>query len=256
MDAHDLVARHGEHAEGIMLAQIALGGEGKFRQVGELLQIVGMHARRIEALAVVRAHSHRRASATISAASAAARRSRRARRSRSDRDPPSWASDPSCCPPEGARSAYSSKCLPSIWREAPRNSAIGRPSWSLTARHRCPSARSARSRAPRRQPVAQPARRDEGDGVVLRHHDAVVGIAGEGEGGIGQREDVAAMADVVAVGVVLLDGEGRRRRARPDASRLMPSHLDASSLAHMASALLRAISSADNVMIAPPQIPG
>ena len=46
MDAHALLARDGEHAEGIGVAQVGLGGEGKAPQVFEPAQIVGMDARR------------------------------------------------------------------------------------------------------------------------------------------------------------------------------------------------------------------
>src|SRR5579862_922536 len=52
---HDLLAPHGEHAERIVLAQIVLGGEGEVAQVGELFQVLGMHAGAL-ALAAIRAH--------------------------------------------------------------------------------------------------------------------------------------------------------------------------------------------------------
>ena len=61
MDAHDLVHRHREHAVGIIRAQVVLGGERKLAQIGELLQIVRMHAGRVERFLVVRARSRRRA---------------------------------------------------------------------------------------------------------------------------------------------------------------------------------------------------
>jgi hypothetical protein len=48
VDARQLLARHGEHAEGVAVAQVLLGGEGKLRQVGQLLQVVGVHARLVE----------------------------------------------------------------------------------------------------------------------------------------------------------------------------------------------------------------
>ena len=54
MDARALLARHGEHAEGIAVAQILLGGEGKLGEVGEVAAIVGMHAGGIELCAVER----------------------------------------------------------------------------------------------------------------------------------------------------------------------------------------------------------
>ncbi len=52
--AHHLLARHREHAERVVVAQVLLGGERELRQVGERLQVVGVHALRVEGLAVVR----------------------------------------------------------------------------------------------------------------------------------------------------------------------------------------------------------
>jgi hypothetical protein len=43
------------------------------------------------------------------------------------------------------------------------------------------------------------------DRVVLGDGDAVVGIAGEGEGAVGEREDEPAMADAVAVQMMRRD---------------------------------------------------
>src|SRR2546430_11968175 len=43
-----------EHPEGIIGAQVGLGGERKLREVRELFQIAGMNARGLECLAVVR----------------------------------------------------------------------------------------------------------------------------------------------------------------------------------------------------------
>jgi hypothetical protein len=51
---HHLLARDGEHREGVTLAQIVLGREGKFFQVVEGLQIVGMHPVRLELVPVMR----------------------------------------------------------------------------------------------------------------------------------------------------------------------------------------------------------
>ena len=58
--AHDLLARHGEQAERIVVAQVGLRGEGKLREVLERPEIVGMHARRVEARACNAARSRRR----------------------------------------------------------------------------------------------------------------------------------------------------------------------------------------------------
>src|ERR1700760_2453592 len=48
MDAPHLLARHGEHAEGIIVAQIGFAGEREAAQIGEALQIARMDARFIE----------------------------------------------------------------------------------------------------------------------------------------------------------------------------------------------------------------
>ena len=88
MDAHDLVHRHGEHAERIVLPQVFLGRERKSREVGELPQIGRMHARCVELLLVVRRRDRRRASARRAGARAAARAARRClpfRSARADR---------------------------------------------------------------------------------------------------------------------------------------------------------------------------
>jgi hypothetical protein len=53
VDAQQLIARHGHQPERVIVAQIALGGERKFAQVVERLQIVGMHAGFVEGLLVV-----------------------------------------------------------------------------------------------------------------------------------------------------------------------------------------------------------
>ena len=53
MNAQHLLARHGEHAEGVVLAQVVLGGEGKLGEILERLQVVRVSACRIEGCAVV-----------------------------------------------------------------------------------------------------------------------------------------------------------------------------------------------------------
>ena len=52
--AHQFFARHREHVEGIIVAQIGLHRERKFGEIGELLEIGGMHAGCIERLLVMR----------------------------------------------------------------------------------------------------------------------------------------------------------------------------------------------------------
>jgi hypothetical protein len=44
VQARHLAARHGEQAEGVVVAQVGLGHEGELGQVGQLLQVVRMHA--------------------------------------------------------------------------------------------------------------------------------------------------------------------------------------------------------------------
>ena len=77
--------RHREHAERIVVAQVLLGREREIREIGEDLQVVGMHAGRVELAPIVRRHYRRRARATIAGARAAARRVRRGWPSRSAR---------------------------------------------------------------------------------------------------------------------------------------------------------------------------
>src|SRR6058998_3905520 len=54
MHAHDSVHGHREHPEGIVGAQVGLGGERKLCEVRGLFQIAGVNARSVEGLAVVR----------------------------------------------------------------------------------------------------------------------------------------------------------------------------------------------------------
>ena len=53
MHAHDLLARHGEHAERIVGAQVVLHRERKLREIVERAQVLRMHAGGAEALAIV-----------------------------------------------------------------------------------------------------------------------------------------------------------------------------------------------------------
>ena len=53
--------------------------------------------------------------------------------------------------------------------------------------------------------VAQPARGEIGNDVVLRHGGLVAAVASIGKGGVGKREGDATVADGVAVGVVRFD---------------------------------------------------
>ena len=53
MNAGELLARHGEHAGWVIVAQILLYREGKFGKIGKLLQIIGVHTGSIKSLLVV-----------------------------------------------------------------------------------------------------------------------------------------------------------------------------------------------------------
>ena len=54
VDADQLFARHRKHVEGIIVAQVGLHREREFGEIGELPEIGGMHAGRIERLPVMR----------------------------------------------------------------------------------------------------------------------------------------------------------------------------------------------------------
>ena len=86
VDADHLFARHGEHAERVVGPQILLGRERELREVGQLPQVVGMHAGRVEGLRGSARPARRRGRATCrSRVESAARRSRRDSHARSDR---------------------------------------------------------------------------------------------------------------------------------------------------------------------------
>ena len=54
MDADQLFARHREHVEGVIVAKVGLHRERELGEIGELPEIGGMHAGRIECLPVMR----------------------------------------------------------------------------------------------------------------------------------------------------------------------------------------------------------
>ena len=111
--------------------------------------------------------------------------------------------------------ALSGRWVPLTVREWPRNSAMGSPFLIDD-----PDVVDPRTPAPRHlggiggQPVAFVGRGEIGHGAVLRDGALIVGIAGEGEGRVGQDEDVAAMARAVAVGHVVPDPHDERRSTR------------------------------------------
>ena len=215
-----LFTRHGEHAERIGVAQVLLHGERELREVGQRLQVVRVHAGRVEARAVEGRVGVGVRQRPLQPLRAAAQRSRRARRSRSARGRRGGAQGLPCIPPKSwlpPAQAGSGRCVPLTVREWPRNSAMCSPFWLVIADVVDAAAAAPRHLARGRgQPVAAMGRRDEGHRAVLRHGALVVAVAGEGEGRIGQREDVAAMAGAVAVGHLVGDGHRERRRARRD----------------------------------------
>ena len=73
--AADLAPRDGEHAEGVVLPQVLLGGEREPRQVGQRAQVGRGHAGRVERAAVVRDVLRRPARASRAGARAASARS-------------------------------------------------------------------------------------------------------------------------------------------------------------------------------------
>ena len=70
------------------------------------------------------------------------------------------------------------------------------------------------------QPVAQLAGIDESDRALLRHAALVIGVAGVGESGIGKREDIAAMRDIVTVHHLIGDGHRKDGAAGLDRDQL------------------------------------
>ena len=54
VDAHNLLHRHRKGIEGVVIAQILLGGAREFAQVAQLMEIVRMHSGRVKLAAVHR----------------------------------------------------------------------------------------------------------------------------------------------------------------------------------------------------------
>ncbi|MET3309406.1 hypothetical protein ABIF41_001247 [Bradyrhizobium japonicum] len=54
MHAHQFFARHSEHVERIIVAQIRFHRERKLREIGELAKVGRMHAGLVEGLAIMR----------------------------------------------------------------------------------------------------------------------------------------------------------------------------------------------------------
>ncbi len=75
------------------------------------------------------------------------------------------------------------------------------------------------------QHVALLPRGKEGDLAHLRHDALVVGVAGEGEGAVRQREDIAAVADLVAVGHLGPGAHGHRGVTGADIGEFHPQML-------------------------------
>jgi hypothetical protein len=53
MDAHQFFAGHGEHIEGIVVAQVGFDRKRKFRKVGVLFEIGRVHAGFVESASVM-----------------------------------------------------------------------------------------------------------------------------------------------------------------------------------------------------------
>ena len=66
------------------------------------------------------------------------------------------------------------------------------------------------------QHLTEPHRAEKGDKTMLRHGAPVAGVAGEGEGAVGQRKNKPAMASAVPVDHVGADGHGEARETRGD----------------------------------------
>ena len=86
--AHHLLARHREHPERVVVAQVGLAGERQPGQVRELADVVGVHAGRVPGLRGSARRSRRCAGSSPGAARSAATGARRPRRSRWGRAPP------------------------------------------------------------------------------------------------------------------------------------------------------------------------
>ena len=52
VDSDDLVHGHGEHAEGVVVPQVLLGGEGQQLEVGQGADMFGFHSHFVHAAAI------------------------------------------------------------------------------------------------------------------------------------------------------------------------------------------------------------
>ena len=197
VQAHDLLARRGEHAEGIGIAQVALHREREFGEVFEPRQVGGMDARGVELGAIDRrilvGVGERPAQAVeLQCGQFVARRGldgfEIARPGREILQ--------SFLP--GGQAGRTDPCMARQW---PRNSAIRAPVW-LVDRDVVEAAAAAKVHLARRsrQCVVDLRRRQEGYRALRGDHALVAAVAGESESGIGEGEDEAAVAHAVAVG--------------------------------------------------------
>ena len=240
MDAGDALAGHREQAERVVGAQVGFGGERKPAEVVERVQVVGMHAGGLEAAAVV---GHvgvgvRRATSAAGelqagdlVAGGAFDRLQLLRPRREVGQPVHGLHFPS----PGRKELFAQHARGAA--EFGHRDAVGGVHGDVVN----PGAAGARPlRGGRHQLLAEPGRAQVGDAAVLRHGALVVAVAGEGEGGIGEREDEAAVADAVAVHHVLAHPHRSVAWPGPTASSVMPSAALARSSAHMAAAQARA----------------
>ena len=211
---------------------------GKRARSSSVAQVVRMHARGVERLAIVRDVVVRVPQRPLQPRRAAARRARRGSRvsigSSSSGSRSSWRASRvlplSAHRPVGRRRRGLDR--DSSCRETARSSR--RPGCARRCRRRRCGRVRLRSTPVAREHVAFVRRRQELDRAALRDRVAVVAVAGERERAVGEREDEAAVADRMAVQHVgahrhrQLGAPGRdARRSR------MPSACDARSRANM-----------------------
>ncbi|MNL20423.1 hypothetical protein D3C87_1416710 [compost metagenome] len=121
MDARDLVLRHGEHAERVVIAQVLLGGERKARQICQRLDLVRMHAGGVELAAIDRRMVVGMAQGPFQAIELQGLEVL-----------PAGGLDGLQRQVGKARAHVGSTTWPLIWADLPRNIATGSPAWLVT----------------------------------------------------------------------------------------------------------------------------
>ena len=214
MDARAALARHGEHAERVAVAQVLLGGERKLRQVRQGLEVVRMHAGRV-VLGLV----DRRIGVGVRQRGFQALELQRAQLVDAGLlDRLQGEGFHGCLMLRGfgnhraldlgALAAEQGNHLAALVGDFHVVDAVAplkRLLDAFTGQH-----------------VAQMAGLEELDAAARGHRVLVVAVAGKGKGGVRQREDEAAVADLVAVQVQLA-----HRHAHDGAARLAADQLHA-----------------------------